>query len=98
MRNSDWSSDVCSSDLLTRRLVQQLDDAAFEMGEIYAERGHRVESAVSLDPAFTRNRRSRSSLTLDLMSDAFLAATSRVGLTPFRGTGGSVDQIGRAHV
>src|SRR3546814_15174054 len=78
---------------LTRRLVQQLDDAAFEMGEIYAERGHRVESAVSLDPAFTRNRRSRSSLTLDLMSDAFLAATSRVGLTPFRGTGGSVELL-----
>src|SRR3546814_8275111 len=63
------------------------------MGEIYAERGHRVESAVSLDPAFTRNRRSRSSLTLDLMSDAFLAATSRVGLTPFRGTGGSVELL-----
>lgn len=78
---------------LTRQLVQQLDDAAFEMGEIYAERGHLVESAVSLDPAFTRNRRSRSSLTLDLMSEAFLTATSRVGLSPFRGTGGSVELL-----
>src|SRR3546814_89956 len=27
------------------------------------------------------------------MSDAFLAATSRVGLTPFRGTGGSVELL-----
>lgn len=78
---------------LPRHLVQQLDDAAFEMGEIYADRGHLVETAVSLDPAFTRNRRSRSSLTLDLMSDGFFAAMSRVGLSPFRGTGGSVELL-----
>lgn len=78
---------------LPRTLVQRLDDAAFEMAEIYGDRGHTVETAVSLDPSFTRNRRSRSSLTLDLMSDAFLAAMSRVGLSPFRGTGGAVELL-----
>jgi hypothetical protein len=78
---------------LPRTLLQRLDDAAFEMSEIYGERGHRIETAVALDPSFTRNRRSRSSLTLDLMSDAFMAATSRVGLSPFKGTGGSVELL-----
>jgi hypothetical protein len=78
---------------LPRPLVQQLDDVAHEMGEVFGDRGHRIDSAVSLDPAFSRNRRSRSSLTLDLMSDAFMAAASHVGLSPFRGTGGAVELL-----
>src|SRR3546814_3440936 len=33
MRISDWSSDVCSSDLLEAALIQRLEDFLLELGE-----------------------------------------------------------------
>ena len=78
---------------LPQSLVHQLDGAAYEMNEIFSERGHSIGQAVALDPAFSRTRRPQSSLTLELMSDAFVTATSRMGLNPQPGPGGSVEVL-----
>lgn len=74
--------------LLPLDLVRRLDDAFFEMSEIYDSRAHAVPAALALDPAFTNGNGSRSSLTRDLVSEAFLTAMSHVGLDARRGSGG----------
>lgn len=73
--------------------VQQLNDAAFEMGDMYGARGHHVDAALDHDPAFRRNRKSRSSLTLDLISEGFLTSMRRVGLHPRPGKGGALELL-----
>lgn len=71
--------------------MQQLDDAAFEMGEIFTSRSHSIGAAIALDPAFRRTLRPKSSLTYDLMSEAFSTAMSRVGLHARTGAGGALE-------
>ncbi len=72
-------------------LVDRLNSAAFEMGGIFTGRSHFIDSAVSLDPAFRRTRRPSSSLTLELMSEAFCTAMSRAGFAPHVVTGGALE-------
>lgn len=71
--------------------MQQLDDAAFEMGEIFASRSHAIGAAVAMDPAFRRTLRPKSALTYELMSEAFSTAMSRVGLHARTGMGGALE-------
>ncbi|ANG84651.1 hypothetical protein [Microbacterium aurantiacum] len=73
--------------------VQQLNDAALEMGDMYGARGHNVEAALDRDRAFRRNKRSRSSLILDLISESFYTSMGRVGLHPRPGKGGALELL-----
>lgn len=74
-------------------IARRLEDASFEMTEIYDSRSHAVGAALAHDRSFTRTEGSRSSLTRDLVGDAFLAAMSHVGLSARRGTGGACEVV-----
>jgi len=65
---------------ISAELLEQLRAVAFEMREVFAERGYRVESALDLDNAFRKSGRSRSSLSRDLVSEGFRTGASRVGM------------------
>lgn len=68
---------------------EMLEKIAFEIREIYEERGHNVDSALAQDSAFTESGRSRSSLSRDLVAVAFMAGASRVGFFPDLGACGA---------
>ena len=78
---------------LTLDIVHRLEDASFEMGEIYHSRSHAVGAALAHDRSFTRTEGSKSSLTRDLVGDAFLESMSHVGLNARRGTGGACEVV-----
>jgi hypothetical protein len=69
-------------------LMHQLAD---EIRETFDERGWKIEKALQLDGAFSRTRRSQSSLGRDLVLDAIEEAASRIGLTCRPVTGGGCD-------
>lgn len=71
---------------------RRLDEVAFDLREIFVERGHRVDAALEVDPAFGSGQ-SRSSLTRDLAMDAINRATSRVGDLYFQPVNGSGREI-----
>lgn len=58
---------------------EMLEQVAVEIREVYEERGHNVDSALDHDAAFTGSGRSRSSLSRDLVVEAFVTGASRVG-------------------
>jgi hypothetical protein len=64
-----------------------LRQVAHELREVFAERGHRVDQAMEVDPAFGSGW-SRAAVTRDLVVDAVSAAASRIGLD-FRPVNGS---------
>lgn len=67
---------------------QRLDCIADDLREAFSERGHRVDVALEVDPAFGSGR-SRSSLMNDLVLDAVARSASTVGVyfQPVNGTG-----------
>jgi hypothetical protein len=65
--------------MVTEVISEMLEQIAFEIREVYEERGHNVDSALEQDPAFSRSGRSRSSLSRDLVAEAFMTGASRVG-------------------
>lgn len=69
-------------------LMHRLAD---ELRETFSDRGHAIEKAVRADRAFTRTRRSQSSLVRDLVLDGVETATAKVGLGCIPVVGGSRD-------
>lgn len=67
--------------------LELLRQVAGELREVFAERGHRVDQAMEVDPAFGSGW-SRAAVTRDLVVDAVSAAASRIGLD-FRPVNGS---------
>lgn len=65
--------------MVTEVVSEMLDQIATEIREIYEERGHNVDSALEQDPAFKVSGRSHSSLSRDLVAEAFMTGASRVG-------------------
>jgi hypothetical protein len=65
--------------MITEAVSEMLGQVAFEIREVYEERGHNVDSALAQDTAFSASGRSRSSLSRDLVAQAFVAGASRVG-------------------
>jgi hypothetical protein len=65
--------------MITETVAGMLEQIAFEIREVYEERGHNVDSALAQDSAFATSGRSRSSLSRDLVAEAFVAGASRVG-------------------
>lgn len=70
--------------------MHQLAD---EIRETFDERGWKIEKALQLDGAFSKTRRSQSSLGRDLVLDAIEQAASRIGLTCQPVTGGGWDVV-----
>lgn len=64
---------------LTEVELHRMRRVASDMAEVFAERGHRVDSAMEVDPAFGSGW-SRSSLARDLAIEAASEAASRYGL------------------
>jgi hypothetical protein len=61
--------------------LQQLTAVTSELREVMGERGYRVDTALSADPAFgSTGRRSPSALTRELAIDAIGKAASQVGI------------------
>src|SRR3546814_1911794 len=106
MRISDWSSDVCSSDLLARAPEQLAEDAQPVVDKHEPEMGQRdflvevVESDLEVDAGLRR--------PLKDLADAFLDAAAVGQVIAFVAPGefferwvlrtGEQEQIGRAHV
>jgi hypothetical protein len=65
--------------MITDAVGEMLEQVAFEIREVYEERGHNVDSALAQDVAFSTSGRSRSSLSRDLVAQAFMTGASRVG-------------------
>lgn len=65
--------------MITGDVAEKLEQIAVEIRETFEERGHGVQTALDQDRAFKRSGNSRSSLTRDLVGDAFLTGASRVG-------------------
>ena len=65
--------------MITEAVGEMLEQVAFEIREVYEERGHNVDSALAQDSAFIASGRSRSSLSRDLVAQAFVTGASRVG-------------------
>lgn len=65
--------------MITDAVAGMLEQIAFEIREVYEERGHNVDSALAQDSAFAASGRSRSSLSRDLVAEAFVTGASRVG-------------------
>jgi hypothetical protein len=61
-------------------VLEQLQSIAFEMREVFEERGYRVDTALDLDPAFKKSGWSRSTLSRDLVGEGFRTGASRVGV------------------
>jgi hypothetical protein len=60
-------------------VLSDLNVVAFEILEVFEERGYRVDVAVQQDAAFEASGRSRSSLSRDLIAEAFTTGASRRG-------------------
>lgn len=71
--------------------MDPLHRLADELRETFSDRGHAIEKAVSADRAFTRTRRSQSSLVRDLVLDGVETATAKIGLGCIPVVGGSRD-------
>lgn len=69
--------------ILLASTLAQLDAVAYEIRETYGERGHRIDVALDQDPSFGSTGWSRSSLTRDLIGEAFDSAGLRAGLQPY---------------
>ena len=67
--------------------IQRLRRVAVDLQEVFAERGHRIDSAMDVDPAFGSGG-SRAWMARDLAIDAVGEAASRAGLD-FRPVNGS---------
>lgn len=65
--------------MIPENVGEMLEQIAFEIREVYEERGHNVDSALAQDSAFIASGRSRSSLSRDLVAEAFMTGASRVG-------------------
>lgn len=65
--------------MITEAVAEMLEQVAFEIREVYEERGHNVDSALAQDSAFSTSGRSRSSLSRDLVAEAFVTGASRAG-------------------
>lgn len=73
---------------MTVEVVEGLDAIAWEIRELHGERGHKVDAALELDPAFVRNRRPRSSLGRSLVEEGFTTGAAKAGFTATTGPGG----------
>jgi hypothetical protein len=73
--------------------MERMHQLADEIRETFEDRGWRIEKATQLDPAFSKTRRSRSSLGRDLVLDAIEEATTRIGLGSQSVCGGGRDVI-----
>lgn len=72
-------------------LIEQLSNMAADMNDVWDERGHRVDSALALDGSFKRTNSPRSVLTNAMLTNAFAAAASKVGLPCDAGVGGVLE-------
>ncbi|MDL9978596.1 hypothetical protein [Microbacterium candidum] len=75
---------------LSPETLAQLKDVAFEVREVFGERGYRISSAIRQDRAFHTSSRPRSELTRSLVSDAVRAGAARVGMDFELARGGAV--------
>ncbi|WP_159620297.1 hypothetical protein [Arthrobacter zhaoguopingii] len=85
--------------MITEAVGEMLEQIAFEIREVYEERGHNVDSALAQDSAFSGSGRSRSSLSRDLVAQAFVTGASRVGFDLDSGAWGAKQfrvDLGRA--
>lgn len=73
--------------------MEPLHLLADEIRETFAERGHRIESAVDMDKAFSRSKRAQSAMSRELVIDAIAEASSRLGITCRTVTGGACDIV-----
>jgi hypothetical protein len=73
--------------------MESLHLLADEVRETFAERGHRIESAVDMDKAFSRSKRAQSAMSRELVIDAIAEASSRLGITCRTVTGGAYDIV-----
>ncbi|GAA4124701.1 hypothetical protein GCM10022215_32570 [Nocardioides fonticola] len=71
--------------------MESIHRLADEIREVFSERGHKVETAVGLDPAFTRNKRPESALVRSLVTDAITNAAPRLGVGIVPAPGGAVE-------
>lgn len=71
--------------------MDQLHLLADELREVFSDRGHSIEQALSADSAFRRSRRPQSALARDLVLDGIEAASSPLGLWLIKVAGGSLD-------
>ncbi|PVY28357.1 hypothetical protein [Williamsia muralis] len=69
-----------------------LDQLANDIRETFDDRGHRIEQAISHDPAFRKNRKSQSSLGRDLFVDATELGSHRLGLN-YRVVNGNASEV-----
>jgi hypothetical protein len=79
--------------MITEAVGEMLEQVAFEIREVYEERGHNVDSALAQDSAFSVSGRSRSSLSRDLVAEAFVTGASRVGFDLDSGASGGAKQF-----
>lgn len=75
--------------MVTESISEMLEQIAFEIREVYEERGHNVESALEQDSAFIGSGSSRSSLSRALVAQAFTTGASRVGFNLDSGARGA---------
>lgn len=73
---------------LTTDVVTDLEAIAWEIRELFSERGHHVEQALDIDSAFRHGNRPRSSLAGSLIQTGFTAGGSATGLAVHTGPGG----------
>lgn len=78
---------------VTLAFMKRMHQLADEIRETFEDRGWKIEKATQLDPAFSKTRRSRSSLGRDLVLDAIEEATTRIGLGCQSVSGGGRDVI-----
>ncbi len=69
---------------------QQLQDLAFEVREVFGERGYRIEVALSVDPSFNESG-NRSALVRSMVKDAIRTGASRWGVDFEDAAGGALD-------
>jgi hypothetical protein len=73
--------------------MNRMHQLADEIRETFEDRGWKIQKATQLDQAFSKTRRSRSSLGRDLVVDAIEEATARIGLGYQSVSGGGCDVI-----
>ncbi|WP_330474741.1 hypothetical protein [Terrabacter sp. C0L_2] len=71
--------------------MDRLHSLADELREVFSERGHAIDKALSRDVAFRRTKRPKSTLVRELVLTGVEGATTKLGLSCIPVVGGSCD-------
>jgi hypothetical protein len=71
--------------------MEQLQRLAHEIREVFSDRGHLIDKATGLDPAFRRGRGPQSALTRNLVLSTVDETAGRLGITTIPVPGGGYD-------